>query len=157
MSRELVMRRAREDDLPAIVVMLAQDQIGHADNPGLPLDPAYLEAFRAIDGSPDQLLMVAEFEERIVGTMQLTFIPGLLMHGAWRGQIEAVRIDSSVRGQGLGSRMIDWAVERCRERDCKLVQLTSNNARTDAHRFYERLGWSKSHAGFKLMLDQGDK
>jgi GNAT superfamily N-acetyltransferase len=156
MSDELVMRRAREDDLPAIVVMLAQDQIGHADDADLPLDPAYLEAFRAIDASPDQLLMVAEFEGRIVGTMQLTFIPGLLMRGAWRGQIEAVRIDSSVRGQGLGSRMIEWAVERCRERGCKLVQLTSNNARTDAHRFYERLGWSKSHAGFKLMLDQGD-
>ena len=156
MSDELVMRRAREDDLPAIVVMLAQDQIGDADDADLPLDPAYLEAFRAIDASPDQLLMVAEFEGRIVGTMQLTFIPGLLMRGAWRGQIEAVRIDSSVRGQGLGSRMIEWAVERCRERGCKLVQLTSNNARTDAHRFYERLGWSKSHAGFKLMLDQGD-
>jgi len=156
MSSALVMRDAREDDLPAIVVMLVQDQIGGADDADLPLDPAYLEAFRAIDASPDQLLMVAEFAGRIVGTMQLTFIPGLLMRGAWRGQIEAVRIDSSVRGQGLGSRMIDWAVERCRERGCKLVQLTSNNARTDAHRFYERLGWSKSHAGFKLMLNQGD-
>lgn len=156
MSGELVMRRAREDDLAAIVIMLVQDQIGGADDAGPPLDPAYLAAFRAIDASPDQLLMVAEFEGRIVGTMQITFIPGLLMRGAWRGQIEAVRIDSSVRGQGLGSRMIEWAVDRCRERGCALVQLTSNNARTDAHRFYERLGWSKSHAGFKLMLAKGD-
>ncbi len=147
------MREAREADLPGIVQMLSEDQMAsHREAPELPLDPAYLEAFRVLDAAPDQMLAVAEIDGRLVGTMQISFLPGLAMRGAWRGQIEAVRIDSSVRGQGLGSRMIEWAVERCRERGCLLVQLTSNLARTDAHRFYEKLGWKKSHAGFKLML-----
>ena len=151
---DLVMRDAREEDLPAIVEMLADDQLGSLrEAPGLPLDPAYLAAFRAIGASPDQRLVVAEMDGRVAGTLQLSFLPGLSMRGAWRGQIEAVRIDRNVRGMGLGSRMIEWAVEQCRVRGCILVQLTSNLARTDAHRFYERLGWDKSHAGFKLKLE----
>lgn len=150
----LVMRPAREDDLPRIVAMLAQDQMAtHHEDPAEPLDPAYLAAFRVLDASPDQILAVAELDGDVVGTLQLSFIPGLSMRGAWRGQIEAVRIDAARRGQGLGASMIDWAVSQCRQRGCLLVQLTSNTARTDAHRFYERLGWKKSHAGFKLMLD----
>ena len=154
-TAELVMRAARLEDLPAIVAMLAQDQMAsHREAPGEPLDPAYIKAFHVLDSAPEQILAVAEMAGRLVGTLQLTFIPGLSMRGARRGQIEAVRIDESVRGQGLGGRMIEWAVDRCREHGCLLVQLTSNSARTDAHRFYERLGWKKSHAGFKLMLDQ---
>ncbi|SFF78671.1 Ribosomal protein S18 acetylase RimI [Novosphingobium sp. CF614] len=150
---DLVMRDAREADLPVIVALLADDQLGDArEDPSVPLDPAYLAAFRALEASPHQRLVVAEREGHIVGTLQLSFIPGLSMRGAWRGQIEAVRIDRSLRGQGLGSWMIAWAVDQCRDRGCRLVQLTSHFSRIDAHRFYERLGWEKSHAGFKLKL-----
>ena len=88
----------------------------------------------------------------MIGTMQLTFILGIAFKGAWRGQIEAVRIAGSKRGQGIGGTMIAWAIEQCRARQCRMVQLTSDKSRDAAHRFYERLGWTRSHEGFKLKL-----
>jgi len=149
----MVFRDAILADLPTIVAMLAEEQIGgRADDPSEPLDPTYLAAFAAIDRDPNQRLIVAELDGAIVGTMQLSWLPGLLNHGAWRGQIEAVRIASDRRSLGLGAAMIGWAVERFRERGCFMAQLTSNNDRVAAHRFYERLGWKKSHSGFKLEL-----
>ena len=147
------MRRAILDDLPAIIAMLADDIRGRSrDDPALPLDPAYLDAFVAIDADPRQLLVVATDGANPVGTMQLTFIPGLGHKGAWRGQIEAVRIASHLRGQGLGAEMIAWAVTTCRERGCRMVQLTSDATRLDTHRFYGKLGFQQSHLGFKLTL-----
>jgi len=147
-------RDATAADLPAIVLLLAEDQIGgRRDDPGPPLDSAYAAAFAAIDGDPNQRLIVAVSGGTVIGTMQLSFLPGLLNRGAWRGQIEAVRIAADQRGQGLGADMIGWAVEQCRARGCFMAQLTSNNDRGAAHRFYERLGWQKSHAGFKLYLE----
>ena len=149
----MIFRDAILADLPTIVAMLAEEQIGgRADDPSEPLDPTYLAAFTAIDRDPNQRLIVAELDGAIVGTMQLSWLPGLLNHGAWRGQIEAVRIASDRRSLGLGAAMIGWAVERFRERGCFMAQLTSNNDRVAAHRFYERLGWKKSHSGFKLEL-----
>lgn len=149
----MIFRDAILADLPTIVAMLAEEQIGgRADDPSEPLDPTYLAAFAAIDRDPNQRLIVAELDGAIVGTMQLSWLPGLLNHGAWRGQIEAVRIASDRRSLGLGAAMIGWAVERFRERGCFMAQLTSNNERVAAHRFYERLGWKKSHSGFKLEL-----
>lgn len=147
----LVIREAKAEDLPAILAMLAEDTIP-ADRETDPADPRYRTAFDAIAADPNQLLVAAEVDGRVVGTLQLSFLPGLSFRGAWRGQIEAVRIASDARGQGYGEQLIAWAVERCRERDCLLVQLTSSNSRTDAHRFYERLGWAKSHVGFKRKL-----
>lgn len=153
----MIYRDAILADLPTIIAMLAEEQIGgRADNPSEPLDPAYLSAFDAIDRDPNQRLIVAELDGAIVGTMQLSWLPGLINRGAWRGQIEAVRIASDKRSLGLGAAMIGWAVERFRERGCFMAQLTSNNDRLAAHRFYERLGWKKSHSGFKLMLTKGD-
>jgi GNAT superfamily N-acetyltransferase len=150
-------RDAIPADLPTIVAMLAEEQIGgRADDPSEPLDPAYLAAFAAIDRDPNQRLIVAELDDAIVGTMQLSWLPGLINRGAWRGQIEAVRIARDKRSLGLGATMIAWAVERFRECGCFMAQLTSNNDRVAAHRFYERLGWKKSHSGFKLMLTKGD-
>ena len=150
----MVIRDACEADLPVIIRLLAADQIGgRKDDPGPPLDPVYAAAFAAIDGDPNQRLIVAEIDGVVIGTMQLSYLPGLLNRGAWRGQIEAVRIASDRRSQGLGEQLIGWAVEQCRERGCFMAQLTSNNGRVAAHRFYERLGWQKSHAGFKLYLD----
>lgn len=148
---ELVLRDATVADLPAILAMLAEETIP----PGREADPSdsrYLAAFEAIDADPNQRLIAADLDGRVVGTMQLSFLPGLSFVGSWRGLIEAVRIVADLRGQKLGERMILWAVERCRARDCKLVQLTSSATRTDAHRFYARLGFVQSHVGMKLQL-----
>lgn len=151
----LTFRDATRTDLPTIVRLLAEDQIGgRADDPSAPLDPAYLAAFDAIERDPDHRLIVAEIEGAIAGTMQLTLLPGLLNRGAWRGQIEAVRVAADQRSLGLGARMIGWALAWFREHGCFMAQLTSNNDRARAHAFYEKLGWAKSHAGFKLYLTE---
>lgn len=149
----LTIRPATPEDLHAILAMLAEDTIP-ANRETDPADPRYRAAFDAIAADPNQLLVAAELDGYVIGTLQLTFIPGLSFRGAWRGQIEAVRIASAQRGRRFGEQLIAWAVERCRERDCFLVQLTSSSSRTDAHRFYERLGWAKSHTGFKLKLKE---
>jgi GNAT superfamily N-acetyltransferase len=151
----LHLRPATPADLPAIVALLADDVNGaQREDASLPLDPGYTAAFAAIEADPNQELIAAEQDGCIVGTLQLSFLPGLSFKGAWRGQIEAVRIAGDLRGQGLGGEMIRWAVERCRQRGCRMVQLTSKTNRADAHRFYEKLGWKKTHAGFKLRLTE---
>ena len=133
--------------------MLADDPLGATrEDPRLPLARGYTDAFAAIAADPNQMLAVAEWDGVVVGTLQLTFIPGISHQGGVRGQIEAVRVAASQRGRGLGERMIRWAVEECRARGCRMVQLTTNVSRTDAHRFYERLGFSRSHFGYRLAL-----
>ena len=149
----LVMRPATRGDLPAIIGLLFDDENGRTrEDPSVPLDPRYLAAFDAIDADPNQHLIAAELDGAVIGTLQLSFLPGLSFRGAWRGQIEAVRIASHLRNQRLGEQLILWAVEQCRARDCKLVQLTSTATRTAAHRFYARLGFVQSHVGMKLHL-----
>ncbi len=151
----LTLRDATPADLPAIVALLADDAVAQKrEDPSLPLDPAYRAAFDAIHTDPNQRLIVAELDGAVMGTMQLSFLPGLSFRGAWRGQIEAVRVATPLRGGGHGSAMIDWAVAECRARGCNMVQLTSHRTRTDAHRFYKRLGWDRSHVGFKLHLTE---
>ena len=146
-------RDANLADLPAIVALLAEDTLGEKrEDASLPLVPAYERAFHLIDANPDQRQIVAEKGGAVIGTMQLTFIPGIAFRGAWRAQIEAVRVAGSLRGQGIGAKMINWAVEQCRARQCRMVQLTSDKSRDAAHRFYERLGWTRSHEGFKIKL-----
>lgn len=145
--------RAAACHLPAIISLLADDTLGQqGEDAGLPLDPAYLAAFEAIDADPNQLLVVAMENDELVGTLQLSFIPGLARKGTWRGQIEAVRISTSRRSGGLGQQMFEWAISECRKRGCGLVQLTTDRDRPDAHRFYERLGFVDSHLGYKLAL-----
>ena len=152
---DIVFRTATAADLPAIVALLDDDDLSRGrEDASLPLDPRYLAAFEAITADPNQMQIVADLGGRVVGTMQLSFLAGIAFRGGWRGQIEAVRIARDLRGQGLGQKMIEWAVERCRQRGCRMAQLTSKLDRVDAHRFYERMGWKKSHAGFKLQLDQ---
>jgi ribosomal protein S18 acetylase RimI-like enzyme len=154
---ELTMRAATQDDLPAVIALLYDDESGRTrEDPSLPLDPRYLSAFDAIRRDSNQNLIVAELDGEVVGTLQLSFLPGLSFRGAWRGQIEAVRIASHLRNRRLGERMILWAVEQCRARDCRMVQLTSTATRTPAHRFYARLGFVQSHVGMKLHLKTGD-
>lgn len=149
----LVFRRATLEDVPAIVAMLADDMLGQArEDASVPLQQGYVDAFEAIDGDPNQMLVVAERDGNLVGTLQLTFLPGLSNKGMWRGLVEAVRVAGPVRGTGIGARLMHWAVEECRRRGCGMVQLTTNKARADAHRFYERLGFERSHEGMKLKL-----
>ncbi|TDE34277.1 GNAT family N-acetyltransferase [Nonomuraea mesophila] len=147
----LLFRRARQDDVPAIVAMLADDPLG-AQREGDPGDKRYLAAFERIDADPYDELIVAERDGKVVGTMQLTYLAGLSRLGAERCQIEAVRVAASERGRGLGRKMIQWAVDRARARGCAMVQLTSDKSRTDAHRFYDSLGFTDSHVGYKLRL-----
>jgi len=148
------LRRATVDDVRAIVELLAADQLG-ATRDGADddeqLEP-YRRAFEAIDADPAHLLVVAESNGEVVGTLQLSFLPGLARHGALRAQIEAVRVRSDRRSSGLGGELMTWAIDEARRRGCALVQLTSDKRRTDAHRFYTRLGFVPSHEGFKLAL-----
>ncbi|WIX79014.1 GNAT family N-acetyltransferase [Amycolatopsis carbonis] len=147
----ITVRKARRDDVEAIVRMLIDDQLGATRDSADDLEP-YLRAFEAIDGDPQQLLVVATSNDEPVATLQLTIIPGLARQGALRGQIEAVRVRSDHRSAGLGGDLIQWAIDESRRRGCALVQLTSDTSRTAAHRFYERLGFVASHTGFKLHL-----
>ncbi|RWD82732.1 GNAT family N-acetyltransferase [Mesorhizobium sp.] len=150
---EIQIRRARDADLSAIVAMLADDALGRArEDTSQPLAQAYLDAFAAVDSDPNQLLAVMTDGADVIGTLQISFLAGLSSRGAWRGQIEAVRIAANRRGERLGQRLLEWAIEKCRERGCRIAQLTTNKSRLDAHRFYERLGFKASHIGFKLEL-----
>jgi GNAT superfamily N-acetyltransferase len=153
-SQDVVLRRAAAGDLPALVDLLAADQLGATrDGVRTPEDlAAYQAAFRSIDADPAHLLLVAQAGEQVVGTMQLSFLPGLARRGALRAQIEAVRVSDDWRGQGLGSAMLTWAIEESRRRGCALVQLTTDKTRASAHRFYERHGFLASHEGMKLRL-----
>ncbi|MFF1717861.1 GNAT family N-acetyltransferase [Streptomyces sviceus] len=148
---ELDIRPATTDDVSAIVDMLADDPLGAQRESPDDLAP-YLAALERLSADPNQHLVVATRRDRVVGTLQLTVVPGLSRRGATRSIIEGVRIHADERGSGLGSRLIEWAIEESRRQNCQLVQLTSDNTRTDAHRFYERLGFTASHVGFKLTL-----
>ncbi|MGW0826218.1 N-acetyltransferase family protein [Streptomyces sp. NPDC002845] len=148
---DLEIRPATRDDVPEIVAMLADDPLGAQRESPDDLTP-YLAALERLNGDPNQHLVVAVREDRVVGTLQLTIIPGLSRRGATRSIIEGVRIHADERGSGLGTRLIEWAIDESRCQDCQLVQLTSDATRTDAHRFYERLGFDASHVGFKLPL-----
>ena len=153
MDEDLVFRRARREDLPDIVRMLADDALGaqreeYAD----PIPQSYIDAFQELSEGQNNMLVVAERDSALVGTMQLTFIPSISFCGGTRLLIESVRIDRPFRGQGMGERMFEWAIAQARERDCVMVQLTTNAQRPAALRFYERLGFKASHAGLKLYL-----
>lgn len=148
---EVTIRRATATDVPGIVALLADDTLG-AQRESLDDLTPYQRAFEVIDADPHQYLVVARRAGELVGTLQLTFLAGLSRRGALRAQIEAVRVAGSARGLGLGETLIRWAVEEARSRGCVLVQLTSDRTRTDAHRFYDRLGFVDSHRGYKLTL-----
>lgn len=150
---EVAFRAATEDDLPRIVALIADDPLGAArDDASLPLDENYLRAFDDLARDPNQLMAVAERDGAVIGCLQLSFIPGLTRRGAWRGQIEGVRIAAPMRGQGHGKAFFKWAIEQCRARGCVLVQLSTDVSRPDAKRFYERLGFEASHVGMKLVF-----
>ncbi|MBP0459445.1 GNAT family N-acetyltransferase [Streptomyces montanisoli] len=150
-GEDLVIRRTTQNDIPAVVAMLADDALGAQRESPDNLAP-YEKAFQRVGADPNQHLMVAARGDRIVGTLQLSIVHGLSRQGATRAIIEGVRVHADERGSGLGTRFITWAIEEARRRGCQVVQLTSDATRTDAHRFYERLGFTASHLGFKMAL-----
>lgn len=147
-------RLATERDLPAIVGMLVDDSLGaqreHLSDPVL---PCYLEAFNAIAKDPNNELVVAENRDgEAIATLQLTFTPGLSHQGRWRATIESVRVASPLRGSGIGRQLLAWAIARAKQRQCPIVQLTTDKQRLDTKRFYESMGFSATHEGMKLKL-----
>ncbi len=152
-ARGLEARRAHLDDLPAILVLLADDVLGKSREK-LKKKPHrnYICAFEAINADSNQFLAVFEKDNKIVGCLQLTFIPNLTRFGGLRCQIEGVRVEAELRGQGYGREMMLWAIEKSRIHGCKLVQLTSDKRRSDASDFYKSMGFIASHEGFKLQI-----
>ncbi len=151
----LTFREAKEKELPILVKMLADDKLGSKrEDDSEPLNRSYLSAFGNINTDPNNELIVAVIEGEIVGMMQLTFIPYLTHIGSLRCMIGGVRVRRKFRGQGLGAGFIEWGIERARKKGCSIVQLTSDKQRTDAIRFYERLGFKSTHEGLRLKLNQ---
>jgi len=151
--RDVHVRKMQNTDLPRILQLLADDELGQLRETlqRVPHDD-YRRAFTAIDADPNQYLAVFEKNDNIIGCLQISFIPGLSRRGALRGQVESVRVAANVRGNGYGTLMMAWAIEKCREQGCSLVQLTSDKTRKDAQRFYQELGFVPSHEGFKLQF-----
>lgn len=149
----LSFRPANRDDVPRIVEMLADDPLGaRRERFEIPMPRSYMSAFEAIDADPNNELIVACLNSKVVGVLQVTFIPYLTYQGGWRALIEGVRIAADVRSAGVGRSLFEWAIQRARERKCHLIQLTTDKARPDALRFYENLGFVASHEGMKLHL-----
>jgi ribosomal protein S18 acetylase RimI-like enzyme len=144
-------REAKEADLPAIVAMLADDDLGRGRESSTS-DSTYARAFEEVRRSGDNRVLVAERDGQVIACLQLTIIPGLSRQGAKRGQIEAVRVSAAARGGGVGEELMRHAIALAKADDCRLVQLTSDKQRARAHDFYRRLGFVPSHEGFKLEL-----
>jgi GNAT superfamily N-acetyltransferase len=149
-----VIRRANVHDLPRIVALVADGAPGEpsAHDASLPLAQSYYDAFAAIDADPDNELMVADYDGRVVGTFQFTVITHIQRGGRRAAQVESVHVDAAMRGKKIGEAMMRWAIDEARRRGCYRIQLTSNAAHTDAHRCYNRLGFVATHVGFKLTL-----
>ena len=150
----ITIRRARRDDVDAIVGMLADDPLGSArERLEDPLPPSYFRAFEALEADPNIHLMVAQDGEgAVVGCLQLCILPGLSSQGASRGLIEDVRVATHCRSRGIGEQLVQWAVAEARARGCKLIELLTHNSRVDAQRFYKRLGFAPSHVGMTLRF-----
>src|ERR1700756_2474493 len=152
-SPDITIRRARRDDVAAIVTMLADDHLGRArERLEDPLPAPYYEAFASLERDANIALVVAEEAGAVVGCLQLCILPGLSSQGASRGLIEDVRVASDRRGRGIGEQLVTWAVAEARARGCKLVELLTHQTRVDAQRFYERLGFSRSHVGMTIRF-----
>ena len=149
----VLFRQATSADLPSIVRMLADDELGsQREQVENPLPAAYYSAFEQINKDPNHELIVAERNGEVIGTLHLMFLPSVSFQGGLRAQIESVRVDKRFQSQSIGSEMMKWAMECARQRNAHVVQLTTHKSRVDAHRFYERLGFKGSHLGMKISL-----
>jgi ribosomal protein S18 acetylase RimI-like enzyme len=145
----VAIRRARRDDVGAIVAMLADDPLGSArERIEDPLPPSYFRAFDRVEADPNIHLVVAlDGEGAVIGCLQLCILPGLSSQGASRALIEDVRVATHCRSRGIGEQLVQWALAEARSGGCKLVELFTHNTRVDAQRFYRRLGFEPSHVG----------
>jgi ribosomal protein S18 acetylase RimI-like enzyme len=150
----VTIRRARRDDVSHIVAMLADDPLGaQRERIEDPLPQVYFDAFERVARDPNiRLVVAADGEGAIVGCLQLCILPGLSSQGASRGLLEDVRVASHCRSRGIGEQLVQWAVSEAREQGCKLVELLTHHTRVDAQRFYERLGFARSHVGMTLRF-----
>ena len=149
----ITIRRTRRDDVPPIIAMLADDHLGRArERIEDPLPASYYDAFARVDRDPLFRLVVAELDARVVGSLQLCMLPGLSSQGGSRGLIEDVRVASDCRSRGIGEQLVQWAVTEARGNNCVLVELLTHHTRLDAQRFYERLGFAKSHVGMTVRF-----
>lgn len=149
----ILFRKATIEDLDSIVKMLSDDDFGkNREKFEFPLPESYYAAFHSIDSDPNIELTVACYEEKVIGVLQIIFTPFLTYQGGWRASIEGVRTASSFRGKGIGKIVIQWAITRAKERNCHIVQLTTDKNRKDSIRFYEQLGFKSTHEGFKMHL-----
>jgi len=149
----IIFRLATRTDLASIVRMLADDELGsQRERYEDPLPDSYVTAFEQINNDPNHELIVAELDGEVIGSLQLMFLPSISFQGGLRAQVESVRVDTKLRGKGIGSELMQWTIERAKARGAHVVQLTTHRSREDAHRFYERLGFSGSHLGMKLNL-----
>ncbi len=149
----VLFRWATRADLPSIVRMLADDDLGsQRERVENPLPASYDSAFEQINNDPNHELIVAERNGEVIGTLHLMFLPSVSFQGGLRAQVESVRVDKKLQSQGIGSEMMKWTMERAKQRGAHVVQLTTHKSRIDAHRFYERLGFKGSHLGMKLDL-----
>jgi ribosomal protein S18 acetylase RimI-like enzyme len=153
-TSSVTLRRARRDDVGAIVAMLADDHLGRGrERLEDPLPSSYFRAFDAVDGNPNfQLMVAADADDAVVGCLQLCIMPGLSSQGASRALIEDVRVATHCRGRGIGEQMVRWAIAEARAKECKLVELLTHNSRVDAQRFYVRLGFQASHVGMTIRF-----
>ncbi|MDA9489332.1 MULTISPECIES: GNAT family N-acetyltransferase [Bradyrhizobium] len=146
-------RRARREDVAAIVAMLADDHLGRArERVEDPLPPAYYEAFERVERDPNLTLVVAESEGRVVGCLQLAVLSGISSQGGTRGLLEDVRVATDCRSRGIGEQLVQWAIAEAKARGCNLVELLTHQTRVDAQRFYKRLGFTASHVGMTVRF-----
>ena len=153
MNDNIVFRSAVREDVPAIVQLLADDELGsQREKVEEPLPQSYYAAFEQINSDSNHQLIAAELDGEVIGTLHLMFLPSVSFQGGLRAQIESVRVGRQCQNMGIGSQMMKWAIGRARERGAHVVQLTTHKTRQDAHRFYERPGFKGSHLGMKLSL-----
>ncbi|MEE4245525.1 MAG: GNAT family N-acetyltransferase [Kangiellaceae bacterium] len=151
---DLVFRNATSDDLQNLVALLANDELGsQREDQTFPLNQQYFNAFNEIKRDKNNSLIIAEHEGSIVGMLQLTFIPYLTHIGSWRCLIEGVRVHEDARGKGIGKQLFQYAIAQAKKKNCRMVQLTTDKSRPDAIRFYEKLGFTASHEGFKMIFE----
>jgi GNAT superfamily N-acetyltransferase len=152
-GKEITFRLAERGDIPSIVRMLADDDLGsQRERYENPLPESYYTSFEQINNDPNHELIVAELNGEVIGTLHLMFLPSISFQGGLRAQVESVRVDRKYQNQGIGTEMMNWTIERAKSRGAHVIQLTTHNTRNDAHRFYERFGFNGSHTGMKLTL-----
>ncbi len=153
MNEPLSFQKATKRDLPQLIALLQDDDLGNTRENISDLAP-YEKAFKAILEDPLHQILILKTHDEIIGCTQLSFLPNLTFKGGWRAQLEGVRIKSKFRGQGFGKQLIQEAIKRSKNFGCHLIQFTTNNSRPESILFYEKLGFKSTHVGMKFYLSE---